>query len=134
METQKLNAGRFSRAILYSLSSIFLLTTGCMKETKPVALVNRSPLIVDEAMQQRHWARSVEHFQNGETPAGPTLFILAHPKNAPKWTPTITDGPLFLANIAAMPVGAIFTPPWTRVIYPAGVVEPSYIATPPIDR
>jgi hypothetical protein len=120
-------------AILYSLSSILVLT-GCVKETKPVAEVNRAPLIVDEAMQQRPWSRSVARFQNGETPGTPTGFLLEHPKDAPKWTPVLTDGPLFLANVFTMPVGFILTPPWERVIYPAGVVEPSYTAVPPTTR
>jgi len=118
------------RAIIYSLCPILLLT-GCLKETKPVAVVNRAPLIVDEAMQQRTWPRSVVRFQNGETPAGPTLFVLEHPKNTPKWTPILTDGPLFMANIVAMPIGFVFTPAWERVIYPAGVTEPSFTAVPP---
>jgi len=105
-----------------------------VKETKPVAVVNRSPLIVDEAMQQRNWPRSVVRFQNGETPSAPTGFVLAHAKDAPKWTPVLTDGPLFMVNIFAMPVGYVFTPPWERVIYPAGVVEPSFTAVPPTVR
>jgi hypothetical protein len=114
--------------------AIVLAMSGCVKETKPVALVNRSPLIVDDAMQQRKWSRSVVRFQNGETPSAPTGFVLAHAGNAPKWTPVITDGPLFLANVMVMPVGYVFTPPWERVIYPAGVVEPSYTAVPPQGR
>ena len=120
-------------AILYSLSSILLLP-GCMKETKPVAAVNRSPLIVDEAMQQRIWPRTVVRFQNGETPAGPTGFILEHNPDVPhdpgrRWS---TDTPLFLANVLVMPVGYMFTAPWQRVIYPAGVAEPSFTGIPPI--
>ncbi len=118
------------RSILYSLSSILLLT-GCLKETKPVAEVNRAPLIVDEAMQQRQWTRSVARFQNGETPAAPTEFVWQHPQDTPKWVPVVTDGPLFLLNVFSMPVAFVFTPPTERVIYPAGVVEPSYTAVPP---
>ena len=38
---------------------------------------------------------------------------------------------LFVVNVFTMPVGYVFTPPWERVIYPAGVVEPSYTAVPP---
>jgi len=121
----------FSHAILYPLSSILIFAPGCAKETKPVATVNRAPLIVDEAMQQRNWSRSVVRFQNGETPAVPTGFKLQHNPNAPKWTPVLTDGPLFMANLIVMPIGYAFTPPWKRVIYPAGVAEPSYTAIPP---
>ncbi len=121
-----------ARAILYPLSSILILAPGCVKETKPVATVNRAPLIVDEAMQQRNWSRSVVRFQNGETPATPTGFVLEHNKDAPKWTPLLTDGPLFLANVFVMPIGYAFAAPWERVIYPAGVTEPSYTAVPPV--
>src|SRR5580700_3048177 len=109
-----------ARAIVYPLSSILLLTTGCMKETKPVAAVDKSPLIVDEAMQQRNWPRTTVRFQNGETPAGPTGFVLKHSPDAPKWTPALTDAPMCVANICLVPFGYLFTPPWTRVIYPAG--------------
>jgi hypothetical protein len=119
-------------AILYPVFSILIITTGCVKDTKPVAAVDKTPLIVDEAMQARDWPRTTVRFQNGETPAAPTGFILQHSPDAPKWTPILTDGPMFLANTLLMPVGYLFTPPWTRVIYPAGVAEPSYTAIPPI--
>ena len=130
MENQKSRMAL--RTILYPLSAIFLLLPGCLKETKPVAAVDKSPLIVDEAMQQRTWKRSTVQFQNGETPAWPTGFILEHNPSAPKWTPAITDTTLFIANVAMLPVGYCITPPWTRVIYPTGVVEPSYTGVPPL--
>jgi len=120
------------RAILYPLSSIFILLPGCMKETKPVAMVDKSPLIIDDAMLQRNWARSTVRFRNGETPAGSTGFVLQHPADAPIWTPILTDCPMFMANVAALPIAYFCTPPWTRVIYPAGVAEPSYTGVPPL--
>jgi hypothetical protein len=119
-------------SILYALSSTLALTTGCLKETKPVALVSRPPLIVDEAMQQRPWGRTVVRFQNGETPAGPTGFLLAHPAYTPKLLPAVTDTPMFLENVFLMPVDYAINPPWRRMIYPAGVVEPSYTGIPPV--
>jgi hypothetical protein len=121
------------RAIFYPLSSILvgLLLSGCVKETKPVAAVSKAPLIVDEAMQQRQWHRSVVRFQNGESPAGPTEFALAHPDNTPALIPIITDGPMFLINVGISPLDVMINPPWTRVIYPAGVIEPSYTGVPP---
>ena len=106
--TKKFDAAK--TAFLFTLSLILALTSGCLKETKPAEAVNRAPLIVDEAMQQRTWRRSVVRFQNGETPTYPTNFVLAHAKDAPKWTPVITDGPLFLANVFVMPIGMVFTP------------------------
>jgi hypothetical protein len=120
------------RSILYPLFSVFLLLPGCVKETKPVASVDKSPLVIDDAMLQRNWPRTTVRFQNGETPAAPTGFILHHNPDAPAWTQAVTDFPLFLVNVTCMPVGYVFTPPWTRVIYPAGVVEPSYTGVPPL--
>ncbi len=121
------------RAIFYPLSAIVILCQpGCVKESKPVASVNRSPLIIDEAMQQRQWSRTVVHFQNGETPAGPTGFILEHPANTPRLVPILTDGPLFLANVVFMPIDFAINPPWQRTIYQQGVVEPSFTGVPPL--
>ena len=128
--------GRRSRrrffSILFPLSSILIAATGCLKETKPVAYTTHAPLIVDDAMQQRDWPRSVAHFANGETPAGPTEFIFQHNPDAPRWVPAITDGPMSGLNIAAIPISYLFTPPWEQVIYPSGVVEPTYNAMPPM--
>ena len=107
-------------------------TTGCLKETAPVAPVSHAPLVIDEAMQRRQWKPVAVHYQNGETPAWPTGFILQHSPDAPKWAPLVTDGPLFLANVLVMPIGYAVTPGWTRVIYPTGVVGPTYNAMPPL--
>jgi hypothetical protein len=103
-----------------------------VKETKPVAAVSKPPLIVDEAMQQRQWHSTVVRFQNGETPAGPTEFALAHPDGTPALIPILTDGPMFLLNVGFSPLDALANPPWTRVIYPSGVIEPSHIGVPPL--
>ena len=128
----KTNKKLFSLSLCPAVSLLILLVPGCIKETKPVALVNRSPLIVDDAMQQRKWPVTVVHFQNGETPAWPTEFALEHPADEPKLLPILTDGPLFLANVFAMPFDIALNPPWERVIYPAGVAEPSYTGIPPV--
>ena len=105
---------------------------GCLLHTAPPAAVDRSPLVVDEAMERRDWSPSVAHYANGETRAYPTGFVLGHSPDAPAWAPVVTDTPLFLSNIVAMPVGYLFTPPWTPVDYPRGVVPPTYNAMPPL--
>jgi hypothetical protein len=106
--------------------------SGCLKQTAPPGEVSTAPLVVDEAMQRRRWSPVAVHYQNGETPAWPTGFVLDHRPDTPKWAPAFTDTPLFLANIFAMPIGYAFTPGWTRVIYPNGVVPPTYNAMPPL--
>jgi hypothetical protein len=105
-------------------------STGCLVHTAPPADLDQSPLVIDEAMQRRDWPVTVARYANGETPAFATGFVLQHSPDAPAWTPVLTDTPLFFANIAAMPVGYIFTPPWTPVAYPRGVVPPTYNAMP----
>jgi hypothetical protein len=87
-------------------------------------------VVIDEAMQRRDWPVSVARYANGETAAYPTGFVLEHSPKAPIWAPVVTDVPLFFANIVAMPVGYVFTPPWTEVDYPRGVVPPTYNAMP----
>jgi hypothetical protein len=112
--------------------SVAPLLVGCLKQTEPPAAISRAPLVLDEAMERRTWPTVAVHFQNGETPAWPTGFVLDHRPDAPKWAPAVTDTPLFLANIFAMPIGYTFTPGWTRVIYPNDVVPPTYNAMPPL--
>ncbi len=94
--------------------------------------MDRSPIIIDEAMQQRNWPRTVVRFQNGETPSWATGFLLEHKKDEPKLLPVLTDGPMFLGNVLLLPVDYVLTPPWERVIYPQGVAEPSFTGIPPL--
>ena len=105
---------------------------GCLKPQEPPGPVSRAPMVIDQAMERRRWQTVAVHYQNGETRAWPTGFVLAHSPDAPKWTPAVTDGPLFLANVFAMPIGYAFTPGWSHVIYDTGVVEPTYTAVPPL--
>ncbi len=122
-------------SIFCLLSSILAAALpGCVKQTKPPATISRAPLVVDEAMQMRVWPKSVVRFQNGETPAWPTGFVLEHNPKAPKWMPVATDGPLFVINMFALPIGYAWTTPWTPVVYPSGVVPPTYNAMPPLPQ
>ena len=111
---------------------LLLAAAGCLKTTEPPAALSRQPLVVDEAMQQRQWPAVAVNYQNGQTPAWPTGFVLGHSPDAPRWAPIVTDTPLFLANILVMPVGYAFTPAWTQVIYTSGAVPPTYFAMPPL--
>ncbi len=121
-----------SRRRTVAVAVLVLAAAGCLKQTAPPAPLSHAPLIIDPAMERRQWPAVTAYYQNGETPAWPTGFVLAHRPDAPKWVPVVTDGPLFLANIAAMPIGYAFTPGWTRVIYPTAVVGPTYNAMPPL--
>jgi hypothetical protein len=94
--------------------------------------VSHAPLVVDEAMQHRQWPVSTAHYANDQTPAWTTGALLKHAPTEPNWQATLTDLPIFLANTLSAPVVFCFTPPWQRVVYPAGEVEASYNAMPPL--
>ena len=121
---------RNARVLIVGLLAV--AAGGCLKQPSSPAAVSRHPLVIDEAMDRRAWATVPARYQNGATPAWPTGFVLEHRPDAPKWAAAATDGPLFLANIFAMPIGYAVTPGWTRVIYPTGVVPPTYHAMPPL--
>jgi hypothetical protein len=120
-------------SILVLLAS--LLLSGCViKQPPPPDPVSHAPLVVDEAMQHREWPMSVAYYQNGETPAGPTGFILSDRPDGPYWQQALADAPIFVANCIACPIVLLCTPPFQPVIYPRGITEPSYNAMPPLDR
>ena len=127
-----MSSTRKTAAPLLAALSAAPLLAGCLKQTAPPAQVSTAPLVIDAAMERRQWPVVSAQYQNGETPAWPTGFVLAHSPDAPKWAPVLTDTPLFLANIFAMPIGYAVTPGWTRVIYPNDVVPPTYNAMPPL--
>jgi hypothetical protein len=117
---------------LAAASVVLIALAGCLKTTNPPQPISRVPLVIDEAMQRRDWQPVAVHYQNGQTPAWPTGFILTHTPDAPKWAPAVTDGPLFMANVFAMPIGYAFTPAWTTVISTNEATPPTYNAMPPL--
>ena len=108
------------------------VTAGCLKTPEQPAAVARHPIVIDAAMEHRPWPIAAAHYQNGASDAWPTGFILTHSPDEPQWAPAVTDTPIFLANVIAMPLGYAFTPGWTRVIYAQDVVPPTYHAMPPL--
>jgi hypothetical protein len=106
---------------------------GCaVKHPPPADPISHSPLVVDEAMQLREWPVSVAHYENGATPGLATTFLLINRPDAPIWTATVTETPIFAFNSFASAVVLICSPPWQRIIYPSGGIEPSYNAMPPL--
>ena len=112
---------------------LLAMVGGCaVKQMPQPDPVSHAPLVLDEAMQNRHWQVSVAHYANGETYAWPTGFLLVDDPKAPKWVPAVADAPIFLADTLSMPIVYCFLPPWTTVMYPRGEIEPSYNAMPPL--
>lgn len=121
-----------TRNLAIALCGTFCVA-GCeVKKTPAPAAVSHAPLVIDEAMQNRQWPMSVAQYQNGSTPAFQTASLVTHRSDAPAWAATVTDTPIFLVNSITAPIVFCFSPPWTRVIYPRGGVEPSYTAQPPL--
>ena len=126
------------KSIVHPLSSILYLlplsfAVGCaVKQPPPPEEVSNAPLVVDDAMQHRQWPVSPVRYANGQTVAWPTATLLVHRYDEPVWQASLTDTPMFVGNVLAVPVVYLFTPPWQPVAYPRGEVPASYNAMPPL--
>jgi hypothetical protein len=110
-----------------------VLVVGCtIKQPPRPEEVSHAPLVVDDAMKNRPWPTSVAQYANGQTVAWPTATLIVHRYDEPVWQAAVTDTPMFVANSVMAPVVYLFTPPWQRVIYPMGEIEPSFHAMPPL--
>ncbi|HEX8524349.1 MAG TPA: hypothetical protein VF669_18990 [Tepidisphaeraceae bacterium] len=90
--------------------------------------LNTTPLVVDEAMQKRDWDRSVAHYANGDTLAGPSLIVIE--TSAPDPYQRLADPVVNIVNDAMIPVTTILFPPWKDVIYQGVQTPPTYTAQP----
>jgi hypothetical protein len=93
--------------------------------------VNDSPLIVDEAMQQRNFERSSAYYQRSTVVAGPTWLTFRGDEKAER-TDLITDPMIFLTNVAVSPYAAVRDPQWKAVEYQGASVPPTHHAMPPL--
>jgi hypothetical protein len=133
MSSTRKSTARMVRRFRLAAPALLAVVTGCaIKQTPAPDAVSHAPLVVDEAMQNRHWPVSVARYANGETYAWPTGFLLVPSPKDPIWVPAVADTPMFVANTLAMPVVYLFLPPFQTVMYPRGEIEPSYNAMPPL--
>lgn len=100
------------------------------KQNQPPVALNDTPVIIDEAMQIRQWDVSTAKYQNGDTFAGPTMFAYEPKWNQPEWHYQFIDTPLFLTQLAGMPIMLFVTPPGKDLRYTGETIEPTYTAMP----
>ena len=86
----------------------------------------------DEAMALRDWQQSSAIYANTSTVAGNTGFFWMPRWDQPEWVYPLVDTPIFLANVVALPVSFIMTPPWKPVEYRSATVPPTFTAMPPL--
>ncbi len=130
-----LNRGRtiaFCRGIsLIAAGATLLGVLGCY-HAQPAVTVPQPPLIVDQAMQQRQWARSNAIYQTGAVKGYSTrTTFTTGPHDSRLLTTGLENGAL-IGNTVVMPFTLITTPPFTPVVYTGEEVPPSYTAMPPL--
>lgn len=102
------------------------------QENAPPDQLSDTPLLIDGAMQMREWDRSTSYYANGDTEANPTLFAF---RSTPTPNPLVnaaTETPLFVAQVVALPINALITPPWAPVTYTGVTTPPTFNAMPPL--
>jgi hypothetical protein len=130
-----MNQGMLSKAIagVLCVGAIGILSA-C--QSRPRAMrdeVNRTEIVIDEAMENRTWDSSTAYYANGNIRAGGTgelIYVRADENDEI----AATVGPLiFVANVLLMPV-TIFTPnsPFVARTSHGATVPPTYTAMPPL--
>jgi len=120
-----------NRRIFLAVACAAPLVAGCQIEHRIPGPepVNATPIVVDQAIAQRNWDPAPALYTNDVVMAFPDYSPLRAKNN--KYNPVV-ETPLFLANIAYMPVGVFIDPPWVMVGYKSMSMEPTYTAMPPL--
>ena len=94
--------------------------------------MNATPIQVDDAMKARLWTRTNAVYPNLSTTTGPAEFLLVPPYNTDPYLRSADEAPLFLGNVALMPVAMAQTPPWSQVESTALYLPPTSTGNPPL--
>jgi hypothetical protein len=120
------------RAAICIIGSSGLLA-GCQRMTPPQPDgMNRTPLVVDDAMQKRDWDRQTIEYPSGATVAGGTGYLFRTSDKLPELWWRIVDPMVATDNILPLPVGVFFNPPWKPFAYRGAIVPASYTAFPQV--
>lgn len=124
------NAGCMALALGLGLAAL----TGCQSKVPPATAspVNTTPLIIDDAMQQRDWERSTSYYASGATIAGGTGYLWQTHETFEPGQRRWLDVPIAVANIVCLPVGVFVDSPFGPTTYHGEGVPPSYTAQPPL--
>src|SRR5688572_16554704 len=130
------NRGFVTRRMVAGVLSALALSAaaGCqgVSRNQPLAPVNNTPLVVDEAMQVRDWDRSTNYYANGATVAGGTGYLWEVSDNANAGHRRLLDAPVAVLNMVSMPVGVFVNSPFERQVVRGETVPPTYTAQPPL--
>jgi hypothetical protein len=135
MKNQKRKtADGFSFPFFVFLFSFFVCAGGCqlINKEQPLAPVNNTPLVVDEAMQLRDWERSTNHYANGATIAGGTGYVWEVADWVNQGHRRFVDAPVAVLNFASMPVGLLVNSPFEKQVIRGEMVPPTYTGQPPL--
>ncbi len=116
------------------LSLLALLAMGGCQTVNPVpppSPLNTTPLVVDEAMQNRDWEPTAAAYQNDVVTANPTDWTL-HPDPAKQPGSGLVEPGTYLLNIGLLPYAIIKDPPWEPAQSKAMVMEPTYTGNEPL--
>ena len=120
--------------VLVSAMGVALLA-GCqgLVQQSAQSPLNETPLIVDEAMQQRDdWDRSTAYYANGATVAGGTDYVWQTHETVPPEYRRLSDAPVAVLNFASMPVGAFTNSSAKKQVYRGESVPPSFHGNPAV--
>src|SRR5688500_1034080 len=107
---------------------------GCQPNVpNSVERLNNSPLIVDEAMQQRSdWERSTSYYANGDTVADGTGYMFQTHETIPDPYRRVVEAPVAAMNIGLLPVGVFVNSPFKPQVYQGVITPPTHHAMPPL--
>lgn len=116
---------------ILAIASLAVAAVGCQRAYVPTtAKLNPAPILVDDAMAQRHWSTSVVMYANGSSTGFPTLYPYVPRTNTPEFEQAWTGPGLMIAQTVALPVTVFITPPWELTLYRGIYTPPTYTAVP----
>jgi hypothetical protein len=115
------------------LPAAAMAAAGCFHYQKtPTAQLNRTPLIIDPAMQMRDWPPVTAEYADGNVPGWYTRFHY-HPSGRLKeWTASIEEPIAFIGGTVLLPVTLFTEPAFTPIMYAGLTMPSSYNAMPAI--
>src|SRR3982751_4324772 len=120
---------------IFSGVVVLMIVGGCQMHRPAPApdVVDATPVPVDEAMRRRNWAEQPAVYARTGSPGWPTLFLF-DPQHDPKYNSQgLLDTPIFLGNVAMMPVAFFWPyPAWKEVESKGSVTPPTYTGVPPL--
>lgn len=127
--------GGLMAAALAMAAPLIMMLGGCQSNVpEPVARLNDSPLIVDDAMQRREWDRSTSFYANGDTAAGGTGYMFQTHETINERDRRVVDPVLATMNIGLLPVGIFVNSPFKSQVYQGVVIPPTHTGMPALPQ